>query len=534
MKKISYIILVAFLTITYSCTDELDLAPTVETNIIPSTTTQLEGLLDASITGSDLSYYSDALNGPDAYIHPTIAQKENGVSSNALYYSWEYTNDDFLKFINPDDGMWKKCYRAILNANVVIGYLDEVSGTDAQHDAVKRNAYFQRAFFHFLLVNKYGAAYNKTTADSDLGIIIRNNDALESGNRSTVQQCFDQILSDLDMAETLGQSEYDKTPLGINEAGVVERFKGTYTAAVALKAKVYLVMGDFEEANKYAGLALQNKGVAKLVDFNDVEYSDASAVNVTFRTSQTETKDTVLQAPEIVDGSFRPNMWDEELYTLNRKLTGAPSIIAPSQELLNLYGANDEERSYDLRWKKMFIQANSLALRSNEGEVIEGEWVGPVKHANYVGRYNYGLSLSEMKLIQAEYLAREGQYGEAQNIINEIRAYRFEADAPEEIVNINLEANTAVKQVLDERRREFPFLTVFIDMKRCAALGEANYYPSFEREFFSVENGVYDPTTPVTYNFDLSKDYKKLAFPIPIEEITSAKQFGIEIVQNTY
>lgn len=158
-----------------------------------------------------------------------------------LFYEITYTNAQNPQTAN-NNGQWISLYRMINRANFVLENLDEAlsSGvlTQAQRDGYRGEALFLRALAHHELVLYFSRPYSDNP--SALGIPYRTfaiNDVAkvepgEAVGRGTVQQVYDQLLSDLNEAEGL-----------LPAAG--NAFRGRKASAIALKARVKLHMEDW-------------------------------------------------------------------------------------------------------------------------------------------------------------------------------------------------------------------------------------------------------------------------------------------------
>lgn len=146
--------------------------------------------------------------------------------------------------------VWSIAYGSINDANI---FISNVENSNVVTGAVKvqylAEAKFVRALNYLTLVQIYAQPYLKSNGNN-LGLPIRLGAELSSGNndlaRSTVAKVYEQIIRDLDEAETGLPASYATNALNSSRA-----HKAT---AIALKTRVYLVKGDFkkvlEEARK--------------------------------------------------------------------------------------------------------------------------------------------------------------------------------------------------------------------------------------------------------------------------------------------
>lgn len=151
--------------------------------------------------------------------------------------------------------IWKSGYEIINNANQVIHWapvLKESYPHDVEMiDNVTASAYFVRALIHFDLCRVYGQNYTYTDNAGHLGVAIRDKipSLSETIARSTVKQCYQQCLDDIDMAlQTYSNCAYDA-------------FRPTPLACKALLARIYLYMNDMTNAEKYASEVIAQKNL---------------------------------------------------------------------------------------------------------------------------------------------------------------------------------------------------------------------------------------------------------------------------------
>ncbi|NLI35322.1 MAG: RagB/SusD family nutrient uptake outer membrane protein [Bacteroidales bacterium] len=166
------------------------------------------------------------------------------------YYTWQQrsgTNETYTGY-NIENENWVEIYKLINVANNII-YSDKKVPHSTQEDKigtlkVDGEAHFLRAYYYFWLVNLYGKPYNPSTAKTDLGVPIKLSENVEDKyfDRNTVQEVYDQILIDLNQAESdLSQTG---SPISVYRASV--------TAVRFLLSRVYLYMQNWDKAAEYA------------------------------------------------------------------------------------------------------------------------------------------------------------------------------------------------------------------------------------------------------------------------------------------
>lgn len=175
------------------------------------------------------------------------------------YNVFTFWPDKFIYKPSEDDPCWNNIYRNIYYTNVILQKIDEVNGSDdVLRNQLKGEAYLFRAHYFFMLVNIYGKQYNPATSATDLGIPLPMDiDVSAVRERGTVQQAYEQIVSDLDNA-----LKY----LKIKTQNPSKKTRGSIAGAYGVLAKVYLHMQNWEKAAFNAGKCLELAG--ELIDYN--------------------------------------------------------------------------------------------------------------------------------------------------------------------------------------------------------------------------------------------------------------------------
>jgi starch-binding outer membrane protein, SusD/RagB family len=156
-------------------------------------------------------------------------------------------------------GSWADSYNIIQDANLLIGAVaDGVLPAD-EMNRFKGEAYAIRAYVMHNLARTYGYEPGRTgqgpEADWNLSVIIRTNPTLDVADadkrpRSTVNEVYTQILSDLQTAKTL------LAGVNANKTYVTEAFVD------AVAARVNLYAGNWAAASTAAQAAITNSGLA--------------------------------------------------------------------------------------------------------------------------------------------------------------------------------------------------------------------------------------------------------------------------------
>lgn len=131
---------------------------------------------------------------------------------------------------------WWCAYKIIYAANSNIEALEKVSDpTDSDNQLLGEN-YFFRAIGHFQLMTLFAPQY--VLGRDNLGVVIRTSTDCSETHRSTVGDCYDQIVKDFLKAAELMKSDSNAR----GDKGFV-----SYNAARGMLTRVYLTMGKYQE-----------------------------------------------------------------------------------------------------------------------------------------------------------------------------------------------------------------------------------------------------------------------------------------------
>ncbi len=181
-----------------------------------------------------------------------INATNNGVTAVGVW-NFSITSND-----NQVENMWSTGYAAINRANVVLEGIDANASLlpAAVANAYKAEVQFCRAISYFYLQSLYARrpfnADNGASPSVPLRLTANKSPDGASIARATQAEVFAQILADLNFAEANLPSTYGNT----GDSNVVRAHKN---AAIALKTRVYLAMGNYAsvvtEANKIVSAA---------------------------------------------------------------------------------------------------------------------------------------------------------------------------------------------------------------------------------------------------------------------------------------
>lgn len=431
MKRFVPFIAVAFFSLLQSCNDFLDIKP--KGILIPEFYDDYVRLLNyKTLMYADEAYLNylsdDILLGEKTLL---VGQLEQAQEHQQNLYKFE---KGAILSKGMTDNLWEAAYKRIYTFNVVINnVLSCPDGTLTEKKALQAQARVNRAFEYLTLVNIYGKHYDAQTSKADLGVpIITSEDINNSYTRNSVQEVYDFILKEVN-------ESYEFVPDRSSN-----KFYPTKQFLNGFMAKIYLYMGDYDSAKKYAELAL----AAEIKLLNLTEYSINPKANGFGRIYNATTEKSF---PDIFEN-------DENIFARNgNNMVGMSRNSYVSKDLLQVYAKDLPVNAIDQR-RALYLSDNSFKLYNNN-------YLFPGK-SMWVPYYNVnsGLSSPEIYLILAESLARLDLTDEALKLVDKLRNNRIINNQPLPRTT----AEDALRIVLEERRREFAFQGSIriIDLKR--------------------------------------------------------------------
>ncbi|WP_420477376.1 RagB/SusD family nutrient uptake outer membrane protein, partial [Noviherbaspirillum sp. ST9] len=155
-------------------------------------------------------------------------------------------------------GDWSNPYRAIFYANVVLDALnDKAKGlAEDEKKVIRGSALFFRSFLFYELAQVFAKPYSEEVLSSP-GIPLRlDSDPDAASFRASIGDTYAQIISDLKLAGSL---------LPVTSA---PKNRPSGAAVYGLLARIYLNMGEYENASLYADSCLSVNNA--LMDYNSL------------------------------------------------------------------------------------------------------------------------------------------------------------------------------------------------------------------------------------------------------------------------
>ncbi|PWJ40952.1 RagB/SusD family nutrient uptake outer membrane protein [Sediminitomix flava] len=473
--KINRLLLV-FLTLfsLSSCEKFLEEDPSRAGGVLPEDTFLAFDKAYAALVGNyDMlsHYYFDGLS---SVICADIIGDDVLINSEGNY-NWFVPTYQLNVLPNYNDAYnpWRRGYVVINNANNLIAYAGGIpDATDEQKEFLTGQGYALRAYTYLRLVQMYAPAYSAGDATSNPGLILRTQPTDSDSPdlpRSTVEETYELILEDLDEAEKL--LPYD------NYKGFLDK-RGVH----ALKARTHLILGDWENASKYAEMAINGAG-------GDDEQIELMTINEWLGGFSHQTSEAIF----VLDYQLADNNTYLTIPSFYFPVYGYSSVRA-NDKFVEMFNDND-----DRKW----VLTNELTW--DDGTPIDPDNYCIMKfvHDTQVGNAKSNkIRASEMYLIWAEAEAELGNYNKAQDLVSKIiRRANSLAPLPSET------GADLVQLILDERRRElFGEGFRWFDIKR-------------RQERFTRTGDHW-----VKFDFGPNDtDYYRLTYPIPQYEIDANK-----------
>ena len=377
-------------------------------------------------------------------------------------------------------------YRKIKGCNVILDYVDKVSGAESVKDNVKGQALAMRSYFYFMLVNLFAQPYNAADVDIETApgvpLLLVSKVSDEPPARASIARVYQQIENDLLTAGPL----LDK--FGRDNS----KLKATDLFVYTLLSRMYLYMEKWDKSVEYANKVLErNSQLLKLSNLPIPTRITAATKNV-FDIAGPETIWMYSNYQEFNQFFVAPGYGDRPMYCV-------------SQSLENSYEHDWSETSTnrkDLRpaffYRRYYISATTYDVRMMDGAKYSG--------APYCTK---GMRVSESYLNRAEgYIQQYLKNGDeslriaALIDLNYLREQRYDtrnvAYQPVDILN----GQELLKFCRSERRRELSFEEHrWFDLRRYGM-------PEIRHTFQGVANQV-----PVEYI--LSQGNKRYVLPIP-------------------
>ena len=424
-----------------------------------------------------------------------------------IYDTYCYGTDAFDQY--SMSATWTPSWDRIYRFNTVLENLDRVQQTtQAIHEQVKGEAYFGRAYYHFILLVQYSL-----WDEDEPGIGYR--DATDQGGvpaRETVGYTLEHIYADLDSAQVA------LTRAGRTSFDFETNFRPTVPTVQAFRARVDLYRGNYDSALRNATAALEAHNT--LVAFkDDPQYALVPSTAISILNADSLAVDTLqtYRMNGLMNRGAEAVVEYEELYLPSMSSENYWGVSPISEWFYNLW-----DRENDARWIHFYCGYSPLLSASGISEVITvhhsganyypaitwetQQWLKPWHGISYSrfycngGGVLLGMTTAEMYLIKAECEARAGNATAAAEDLKTLRRTRFYDQAAAENIG------GSVQEVLDERTREMGTFWRFFDIKRLNGAENAGIHV--------IREILTDPTDITTVTtLDIAPDDPRWALP---------------------
>lgn len=441
-------IILCLLLAATSCNKYLDVQPKGQQLL--TTVTDYDQWLNSSLLGASMPTILNNL--ADNTDNPNIVS--GSVAAFDLAYTWA---PQLVPDVAGAAQILPDHYASIYYFNTVLqGINTATGGTDQQKASLKAEALLGRALEYLYLVNEYGKQYDTATATTDLAVpFVTSNDlATATPPRSSVQQIYDQVITDITAAIP-----------NLPASNAQNRYRGTIAGGYSVLARTYLYMRNYSMAQKNAQLALNN-GPNAILDYS------------------TMANETAIPALTV-----RP---DAIYARLSSTLT---AIQTPALSFLKSFDKTD------LRLKFYYTSLGDFSF--NTRGLTKYNPFGVTQSLSYP---SWGTSVAEMRLIIAEAAARSGDLTTALQQLDLVRKCRFPAASYQAYQSGN--GADVLQKVLDERGFEFPYCGMrWFDMRR---LDTESRMPAVVR--YDAKNNVIATLEPHSPRYTLQIPIQAISF----------------------
>ena len=455
---------------TYKYSKNLLLFTLLATILVSCKKSFLEILPKGRIIATKTTDYDLLLNNLDFINMGALSQTLMGDEVVAMEPAWSLLNfkdqqafkweadlynvqEDAVETLVPVKGMY--IYNKVVNE-----VMESTEGAEATKKSLQAEALAGRAWTNFLLVNFYGKPYDAATASTDLGFPLMLNADINATDfrRATVQQIYDQIITDLTTA----------IPNLTNE-GVVHRIRMSKAAAQAILAKVYVFMGRPADA-----LPLLNESIANIAK------SPLNTGLVNYNTAWPGFPTVVND----VENAYVKNQANGHLSTNTRLLWFTPEVAA-------LFKPTD-------------TRVTRMQTSATFGSITLTKRINTTTN-------NIGVKVSEIYLLRAEVKARLDDLAGAKADVEFLRQHRMPAadvPVPTEIAGSKM---PMLQYIFDERIREFGMQGYrWFDMRRLS-VDPLFTTPTYQHKVYAADGVVKETYTLKPERFVLRFAPKVLA-----------------------
>lgn len=424
---------------------------------------------------------------------PATSTYSSYLNNGAPIFTWDPAMFDSTQSVDIVNlagvNSWKIYYGKIKGCNVVLDYIDKVSGIEKEKNALRGQALFLRSFYYLKLVTLYGQPYNGTGIDpaTSPGVPLVLSSAVtdESKQRNTLAEVYSQVEKDLLEAAALLKENF--APGNTYRAG--------HLAAWGLLSRLYLYMGRDEDMDNVILHATNTLAEKPGLTFLNTYFTSATTFN------NAGIYDLVM-SQEII-WQYSANLKAlTSFYTASAQAGSVMPVYNVSQELVSLYDQGTSTSNMgDLRYNSWFHKTTGVVWPYRSAKVNINATYG-----------EKGIRVAELYLNRAEALTRRykktgntADRDQALKDLNTLRISRYDTrNAAYTPVSIT-DADALMTFCRNERRREL-------------ALEDGHRWCDIKRWGLSVKHRLID-VNGTTSDYTLASGSNMYALPIPYTAI---------------
>lgn len=389
-----------------------------------------------------------AVNSIYAYLNSTSTGSTAGVYHSSFWVTMGLSSDELLNqqpfqpaldqlatfTYGPENTtlqeIWTMHYKAITLANIAIGRIPGIEMNDSLKTRLLGEAHFLRGLLYFNLVRMFG----------EIPMVLLETEPL-TPPVSKPEDIYAQILRDLEAAEVLPESY----PIGNG------RGRATKGAALALEAKVYLTLKNWEMAAEKSHAVIISQDYELWDDFADVfKLSSRGGKEAIFSVGFGDAGGKIIfwEAGQFLVRLLPPELSEEGVQN-------AQGWQVPTQQLYNSYDIDDRRRAVTFITEIHKQDGSTLTIRP----YIQKYWDRIAEPNGNASSNDFPvIRYSDVLLMYAEASNELNDPAEAHKYINMVRKRaRFDGAVYRNAVPdyVNLSKEDFRKAVLKERRLEF-------------------------------------------------------------------------------
>ncbi|MDD3787111.1 MAG: RagB/SusD family nutrient uptake outer membrane protein [Petrimonas sp.] len=453
MRKYILITILLISGLLLSCKDSfLNLYP--ETNITSAsfykTASHFDQALNAAYTGlRSIAYdglFMDEMRSDNAFY--TIYYGDRGPYS-AYEKPCLFIDDVVSANAGPIRDRWTVNYQNIAKVNTILGRLDASQMTDTEKSKVKAEASFLRAYYYFDLVKCFGGVPLSLTE------VTTSSEAFLA--KSTIEECYSQILTDLKTAIDIG------LPIPANFPND-NKGRATMGAARMLRAYVNMTKPSPDYVTAESDLkAIIQMNYGLLIDYKSV-----------FDPSNKNHKETIFEVQYTEDGST--NQYSTFAWKMLPKCSNLQDMmgiggsnyaggasggwVVPTKEMVDSYevgdsrlpvsivvveGHSEEDNFY---YEQIRPAKNYAVPAGKDYRYMVNKYYHPPYAYSLRGIENFPIyRYSGTLLLLSECLVKQGKNSEALPYINQVRTR----------AGITPLSSCTLQNVADEMRHELAY-----------------------------------------------------------------------------